>query len=173
MDKPLEIEYKYLIRFPNIEVLKIQPEYKCEEMTQLYLELPKGMSEHGTRCRIRSVTDENGARYIRTFKESITDMTRIEIEDEISKEEFDSLSRFIREGYAPIKKHRHSFSLFGFVYEVDVFPFWEDRAYLEVEVDSEKTQPPIPEFIHIIKDVTADKRYRNTALAQKIITEEI
>lgn len=100
-------------------------------------------------------------------------MTRIEIEDEISKEEYDSLSRYIREGYAPIKKTRHCFSAHGFVYEVDVFPFWDDRAYLEIEVDSESTNPPIPDFIQIIKDVTADKRYRNTALAQKIITEEI
>lgn len=173
MDKPLEIEYKYLIRFPDIEILKQQPDYKCEEMRQLYLELPEGMSEHGTYCRIRQVSDGNGIKYIRTFKESLTDMTRIEIEDEISKEEFEFLSSYIRQGYSPIEKHRHSFSMFGFVYEVDIFPFWNDRAYLEIEVDSENTKPPVPDFIQIVKDVTADKRYRNTALAQRVITEEI
>lgn len=173
MDTPLEIEYKYLIRFPDIDLLKRQPDYKCEKITQLYLDLPKGLSEYGTNCRIRTLTDENGTRYIRTFKKSITDMTRIEIEDEISKEEYEFLSQYTRKGYTPIEKNRHSFSLYDFIYEVDVFPFWDDRAYLEIEVNSENTQPPIPDFIRIIKDVTTDKRYRNAALAQKIITEEI
>ncbi len=173
MNKPLETEYKYLIRFPDIDILKTQTDYKCEEMTQLYLELPKGMSEHGTRCRIRSIKSDEGIRYIRTFKESITDMTRIEIEDEISKEEFDALSGFIRKGYLPISKHRHSFELHGFTYEVDIFPFWQDRAYLEIEVESENIHPPIPDFISVIKDVTTDFRYRNTSLAKKVITEDI
>ena len=173
MNKPLEIEYKYLIRYPDISMLKTKPLYKCEELCQLYLQLPQGMDENGTKCRIRSVKNGDKVSYIKTFKKSLTDMTRIEIESEISEEEFTALSKYIREGYAPISKHRHTFSLYGFIYEVDVFPFWEDRAYLEIEVDSEDTKPPIPDFIHIIKDVTTDKRYRNTALAQNIITEDI
>lgn len=173
MNKPLEIEYKFLICYPDIATLSSQPDYSCEDITQIYLELPQGMSIHGKYCRIRSVNNSKGTKYIRTFKQSITDMTRIEIEDEISEEEFINLSKYIRKGYAPIKKHRHAFSLFGFRYEIDIFPFWSDRAYLEIEVDSESTNPPIPDFISIIKDVTTDKRYRNTSLAQSIITEDI
>ena len=173
MEKPLEIEYKYLIRYPDINILKSQPDYKCEEMCQLYLELPHNLDANGTKCRIRSVKNNEGTRYIKTFKESLTEMTRIEIESEISEDEFTALSSYIREGYSPIHKHRHSFRLFGFTYEVDIFPFWQDRAYLEIEVDSESTHPPIPDFISIIKDVTADHRYRNTALAQQIITEKL
>ncbi len=173
MNKPLEIEYKFLIHYPDVLVLESQPDYRCQEMTQLYLELPVGLDENGTRCRIRSATKKGETKYTKTFKTSITDMTRVEIESEISEEEFFSLSKYLRKGYSPIKKVRHSFSLYGFTYEVDIFPFWDDRAYLEIEVDSESTLPPIPDFIEVIKDVTADKRYRNTSLAQNIITEEI
>ena len=100
-------------------------------------------------------------------------MTRVEIESEITEEEYKSLLKFQRKGYSPIFKHRHSFCLDGFTYEVDIFSFWKDRAYLEIEVDSEETNPPIPDFINIIKDVTEDIRYRNTSLAQSIITEDI
>ena len=172
MNKPLEIEYKFLIRYPDTEKLSNQSDYKAEKLTQLYLELPE--EEAGfTKCRIRKVENSSGTRYIKTFKQSITDMTRVEIESEISEEEYNTLSRYIRKGYSPIEKVRHSFSAFGFTYEIDIFPFWDDRAYLEIEVDSEETKPPIPEFIQIIKDVTSDIRYRNTALAQKIITEDI
>lgn len=173
MNKPLEIEYKFLIRYPDVSIFEKQPDYRCMEMTQLYLELPAGMDANGTRCRIRKVSENGKASYIKTFKTSISNMTRIEIESEISEEEFSSLSKYIRNGYAPIEKIRHSFCLYGFTYEVDIFPFWHDRAYLEIEVNSETVTPPVPDFIGIIKDVTADKRYRNTSLAQRIITEEI
>ncbi|MBR3971852.1 MAG: CYTH domain-containing protein [Ruminococcus sp.] len=173
MDKPLEIEYKYLIRYPDVKVLEAQPGYRVEEMRQLYLELPTGFDSNGKYCRIRSSKTTEGIRFIKTFKESLSDMTRIEIEEEISQEEFTELSKFIREGYAPISKHRHSFKLFGFTYEVDIFPFWQDRAYLEIEVDSEETKPPIPDFLSIIKDVTSDIRYRNTSLSQRVITEDM
>lgn len=173
MNKPLEIEYKYLISIPDIKVLEAQPMYRVDEMCQVYIELPEGEDENGTYCRIRYIKNSKGIKCIKTFKESLTDMTRIEIESEITPEEFHALTKFQRKGFAPIYKYRHSFSLNGFVYEVDIFPFWQDRAYLEIEVDSEDTKPPIPEFIHIIKDVTTDKRYRNNALAQKIITEDL
>lgn len=173
MNKPLEIEYKFLIAFPDIALIQAQPEYKAEEMYQVYLELPKDMDENGTHCRIRCVKSDFEKKYIKTFKESLSDMTRIEVETEISEEEFNSLLSFRRKGYNPIHKQRHSFKLYGFTYEIDIFPFWQDRAYLEIEVEAENIKPPIPEFINIIKDVTTDKRYRNTALAQNIITDEI
>lgn len=173
MNKPLEIEYKFLIDFPDISTMEAQPEYKVEEMYQVYLELPSGMDENGTYCRIRSVKNGQEEKFIKTFKESLSDMTRIEVESEISREEFNSLLAFRRQGYNPIRKHRHSFRLFGFTYEVDIFPFWQDRAYLEIEVEAENIKPPIPDFLKILKDVTADKRYRNTSLAQNIITDEI
>ena len=173
MNKPLEIEYKYLIRYPDVTLLETMPQYKCQNMTQLYLELPEGKDENGTRCRIREATEKGTSKYIKTFKTSLTDMTRIEVESEISKEEYTSLSRYLRIGFSPIKKVRHSFFLNGFTYEVDIFPFWDDKAYLEIEVDSESTHPPIPDFIEIIKDVTTDKRYRNTSLAQRILTDDL
>lgn len=170
---PLEIEYKFLIRFPDVEILKKQPQYECRELTQMYLTLPDSFGEKKGRCRIRCVKDSEGVKYIKTFKKKITEMTRVEIESEISEEEFMQLSKYSNEGYSPISKIRHSFVLSGFTYEVDIFPFWNDRAYLEIEVESEDTKPPIPDFLTIIKDVTCDPRYRNSALAQKIFTEPI
>ncbi|MBQ7999942.1 MAG: CYTH domain-containing protein [Ruminococcus sp.] len=169
----LEIEYKFLIRFPDVKILEAQPEYKCCELTQMYLSLPDSLGEESTRCRIRRVKSKEGISYIKTFKRKVTEMTRVEIESEISAEEFESLSKYIRDGYSPVSKVRHSFKLQGFTYEVDIFPFWDDRAYLEIEVESEDINPPIPDFIHIIKDVTYDARYRNSALAQHIINEDI
>lgn len=173
MTAPLEIEYKYLIRFPDIDILKKQPSYKKEAMCQMYLLLPYENGQRNIRCRIRKVENGENTRYIKTFKETVTDLTRIETETEIDKEEYDKLTLFRNPDTFPIVKERHSFSLSGFVYEVDVFPFWQDRAYLEVEVSSEEITPPIPEFIDVIRDISHDKRFRNSALAANIILEPI
>lgn len=173
MNKPLEIEYKYLIKYPDTDTLKAQPEYKKEILLQMYLLLPDEKGNRTKKCRIRRVERDNEVRYIKTFKETITDLTRIEIETEISEEEYNDLSKFINPDTFPINKERHSFSLSGFTYEIDIFPFWQDRAYLEVEVESEDIKPPIPDFIRVIKDVSFDKRYRNSALAANIILEPI
>ena len=72
-----------------------------------------------------------------------------------------------------IRKTRYCHTYQNQYFEIDVYPFWDDKAYLEIEVDSENTHPPIPDFIEIIKDVTADKRYRNTSLAQSILTDDL
>ena len=172
-NSPLEIEYKYLIAYPHIKMLEAQPDYKRQEITQLYLMIPEGDDNVLTRCRIRQIKIGDTTTYIKTFKKKITDMTRVEIESEISCEEFRTLSSYIIEGHSPLSKVRHSFRLNGFTYEVDVFPFWQDRAFLEIEVDSEDVKPPIPSFLSIYKDVTADPRYRNFSLSHTVITEPL
>lgn len=164
----LEIEHKFLIRYPRTESFNTLPEYREQKLLQIYTRLPDSSN-----CRIRKIEDSEGIRYIKTVKQDINSLTRIEIEEEISKEDFDALALLRHENRRPIEKVRHSFLLSGFTYEVDIFPFWNDRAFLEIEVESEDIKPPIPSFIEVIKEVTHDLRYRNSALSREIITEEI
>ncbi len=171
--KPLEIEYKFLIEYPDTEFLSTLPGYRCVNMTQMYLNLPESFKDESGRCRIRK-TEENGkTKHIKTFKQALSDLTRIEIESEITAEEYEKLSLYQNPDCTPITKTRHIFPFGDFLCEVDVFPFWDDRAFLEIEVASEETKPPVPDFIKVIKDVSADKRYRNSALAQSIIFEPL
>lgn len=171
--KPLEIEYKFLIEYPDTGFLSKLPGYRCVNMTQMYLTLPESFGSESGRCRIRK-TEENGEiKYIKTFKQAISDLTRIEIESEITAEEFDRLTTYQTHDCSPIIKSRHIFPFRDFICEVDVFPFWDDRAFLEIEVTSEDITPSIPPFIRIIKDVSADKRYRNSALARSVIFEPL
>ena len=166
--KPLEIEYKFLIEMPDLEVLSAQPEFKEKKLCQMYLQLPTHFSEFGTRCRIRKVEENGKKTYYKTFKKDVTGLTRIEIEEEISEAEFTGLSKFLSKGTAEISKTRYTFFYEGYTCEVDIFPFWKDKAFLEIEVESENILPPVPPFIKVIKDVSADKTYRNSALAQMI-----
>lgn len=166
--KPLEIEYKFLIEMPDLKVLSAQPQFREKKLCQMYLELPLGFSEFGTRCRIRKIEEQGKVAFIKTFKKDVTDLTRVEIEEEISEEEYIKLSAFLRKGTAPVEKTRLTFSHKNYICEVDIFPFWSDKAFLEIEVESERVTPPIPDFIRVIKDVSCDKSYRNSALAYGI-----
>lgn len=165
---PLEIEYKFLIEMPSVDILRNQPEFKELSLTQMYLSLPQGLSPYGRRCRIRKSVSDDKTTYFKTFKSDINHLKRIEIEEEISEEEYIELSSFILDSTSPVSKRRLTFSLYGYTYEVDIFPFWCDKAFLEIEVKSEDDLPPVPDFLKVIKDVTKDKTYRNSSIARML-----
>lgn len=171
--KPLEIEYKFLIEMPDVSVLEAQPQFKEKKLCQMYLELPEGSQEFGKRCRIRKIEEQGKISYVKTFKKDLKGITRIEVEEEIGKDEFEHISQFIRKGFAPVEKTRYTFFFEGYTCEVDVFPFWENMALLEIEVESEDISPPIPHFINIIKDVSTDINFRNSVIAQRIFQGSI
>ena len=166
--KPLEIEYKFLIEKPDLRVLEAQSQFKEKKLCQMYLELPESSQEFGKRCRIRKTEEAGKVTFCKTFKKDVSGLTRIEVEEEIGKDEFEHLSQFILKGYAPVEKIRYTFFYEGFTCEVDVFPFWDNKAFLEIEVESEAVLPPIPDFIKVIRDVSTDKMYRNSVLSQLI-----
>ena len=72
-----------------------------------------------------------------------------------------------------IKKTRWCIKEGELVLEIDVFPFWTDRAFLEIELENEEQEINIPSYVKIIKEVTKDKRYTNRALAKKIPNEDL
>jgi CYTH domain-containing protein len=160
----LEIERKFLIKYPNVKSLLSMENCRVKEISQSYL---------STGGRIRKIKEQGKTTYIKTVKKHITNLTREEKEWEITKEEYFSLLKDKKENTNTIEKTRYAVSLNGFIYEIDVFSFWKDRAFLEVELKNENQEFPIPDFIEIIKEVTDDKRYRNSALAKEIVWEDI
>jgi CYTH domain-containing protein len=50
-------------------------------------------------------------------------------------------------------------------FEIDVYPFWNDRAIMEIELSNADDNIVFPEYIDIIKEVTSDPSYKNAALA--------
>ena len=47
-----------------------------------------------------------------------------------------------------------------------MYPFWKDRAILEIELADENEKIDFPEGIRVIREVTDDERYKNASLAQ-------
>lgn len=164
---PVEIEYKYLIRYPDADLLLSQPGCSRVGIRQTYLLADPHVTE-----RVRS-WDENGSvRYFHTEKRKISDQSAQELEEEISYERYEELLKRADPGRSAIEKVRYRIPYEGHLLEIDVYPFWSRQAVLEIEIGEENEEVRIPPWLTVLRDVTPDKAYRNKALAKRIPDED-
>ena len=52
--------------------------------------------------------------------------------------------------------------------EIDIYPFWQYCAIVEVEISDENQQIIFPEYMRFIREVTKEAEYSNRAFAEKI-----
>ena len=160
---PLEIERKYLIGFPDLEALEKNPDCVRVDILQTYLKT----NVPGESLRVRRWESGGQCLFIRTYKRKLTGMTREEIEDELSPEEYEALLSQADPDCRPIRKRRYRLNENGLCYEIDVYPEWTDRAILEIELKSEDQSIILPDCVSIIREVTDDARYTNHALSRR------
>ena len=158
----LEIERKFLIEMPDLNWIVENTECKIAYIVQTYL----GKNESGFGNRVRRMKIGNEVKYYHTAKKSVSGITRIEIEKEISKAEYE---RFLekKSKVISLKKTRYIVKGNGIKYEIDIYTFWKTTAIMEVELKNEKQKFDIPDFIKIIGEVTNNMDYTNQSLAKK------
>ena len=156
-----EIERKFLIQRPDDAWL----EAKCRgsHIIQTYLK----SEAPGYNERVRRREDKSAVVYTHTVKRRLSDLRREEREREISEEEYLTLQRADPERRV-IEKRRYVLDYGGKAFEIDVYPFWQDKAVMEIELTDETETVKLPPEIEIIKEVTRDRRYTNAALAKAI-----
>lgn len=159
---PMEIEKKFLIKMPDLEWIKANTKVEVAEISQTYL----GMKDNGFGDRVRMMTIDGNTKYYHTSKKSVSNMSRIEIESEITKEEYDKYLAKPHRGNTLLKT-RYIIHMNDLKYEIDIYPFWKETAILEIELSSEKQKYEIPEFIEVLGDVTGNKDYSNNSLSNK------
>ena len=161
--EPFEIERKFLIEYPDITYLDSLPNCKKVEIIQTYLKAP-----NGDETRIRQRGADGNFIYFQTTKRKISDTKRIEIERRLTKDEYLKLLLDVDTTKHQIRKTRYCLVYASQYFEIDVYPFWNDKAIMEIELRSEDQEFTIPTFINVIKDVTDDDEYKNSSLARKV-----
>lgn len=151
----LEIERKFLILRPTNTLLE---RFEHSEIEQTYL-LPNG------RVRARKYNDRTV--YTHTVKTAITEITRIEEEREVTYNEYLSLLENADKTRKKVSKTRYIVPYNGFVFELDDFGDGCTHALMEVELENESTTFSLPDFITVVREVTEDRRYRNSVIAQE------
>lgn len=167
-DKPLETERKFLIAMPDPELLDALG-FDRIEITQTYLLAPS--IDFSSRVRL-SITDGRRV-YTATEKQRLSDLTRTELEREISEREYTRLLKKADPALRPIKKLRRTAPYAGVLLEIDIYPFWQDRAILETELKSEDQPVSLPDYIRVIREVSFDPRYTNRSLAAAVPYDEL
>lgn len=167
--KHCEIERKYLIRYPDIRTLLAQKDVEQWEIVQIYLTV----SGPGETRRVRQVVSGGKIRYYKTFKRRLSDLSNEEDEGEIDQLEYIRLSQEVHPDCKPLGKTRYRIPYEGHILEFDIYPFWKDRAILEIELEREDEGAALPDYVRVIRDVSADPAYKNRSLAEKVVYEAI
>ncbi len=164
----VEIERKYIIKMPDVSLIKGYTDYTESEILQIYLP-----SEKGETRRIRRRVYGDKTVCTETKKIRIDGMSSTEIEREISPAEFENLSLEIKQGTVPITKTRYTFKSEGQLFEIDVYPRWKKTAIMETELENRGKQVKIPDFIEIVREVTGNREYSNAAMSRSFPPEDL
>ena len=162
----LEIERKFLIKYPGRDIIGSADR---TEIVQTYLRPESGSGTERVRKRGR----DGKYVYTHTVKKRLSDVRRTEIENEISAEEYGELLKRADSRRNVIYKSRLCYNYRGQMFEIDLYPFWSDRAVMELELENEDQEIFFPPEIEIIKEISSDRRYTNAAIALRIPEDDI
>ncbi len=156
----LEIEKKFLIKYPDLSFLESLPCCEVSEIEQTYLATDTGSE------RVRKRVWRDRIEYTHTSKKDVGAITREEIEERITEEEYTDLLLRADPTCHTLQKRRYVVRRNGVCYEIDVYPFWSEQAVLEIELSDEKQEVLLPDFVTVLADVSCDKRYTNHRLSK-------
>jgi len=159
--EPFEIERKFLIEYPDVNELEKLPNCQRVEIIQTYLTSPDGEES-----RVRQRGLNGNYIYFQTTKRTLTNLKRVEVERRLSKDEYLLLLMEADPDCRPIRKTRYCLTYDNQYFEIDVYPFWNDKAILEIELNTETDIIRFPKLIRVIKEVTDDNSYKNASLAR-------
>lgn len=159
--EPYEIERKYLIEYPNKKWLESLPNCQKIEIIQTYL-----ISNKGEETRVRQRGADGHYVYYLTTKRDVTGIKRVEIERRLSEKEYLRLLMDADPTRRPIRKDRYCLTHDNQYFEIDVYPFWSDKAIVEIELREENQIIHFPKELRVIREVTDDETYKNATLAR-------
>ncbi len=165
-DAHFEIERKLLIAYPDAAMLERLEGCRVKQMVQTYLTAPKGETR-----RVRRVLEGERVGYVYTLKKRVSMIRAVEEERELTAAEYEALLGEADLALHPVKKTRFCVPFGGKTLEIDLYDFWQDRATLEVELEREDEELPLPPYVQVLRDVTEDARYKNVNLAREVPKE--
>ena len=164
---PYEIERKFLIDMPDINLLESMTNCEKVNIVQTYLK-----SSDSEEVRIRQRGNEGNYTYSKTRKIPVSGIKRIEIEERLSQEDYinELLNADPRKGQ--IIKTRYCLCYDNQYFEIDIYPFWNDKAIVEIELNDENQNIKFPPFLSLIDEVTDNQDFKNSSIAASLKKEK-
>ena len=158
--QPYEIERKFLIEYPDVAWLESLPNCSRVDVIQTYLTAPEGEER-----RVRQRGQDGHYLFFSTTKRG-TGLKRVEVEKRLTKDEYLAAMMEADVTRRQIRKTRYCLTWGTQYFEIDVYPFWQDRAIVEIELTDENDPIEFPPQLRVIREVTDDPAYKNAALAE-------
>ena len=159
--EPFEIERKFLIEYPDLSWLESLPNCRRVEIIQTYLK-----AAEGEESRVRQRGSNGSYVYYQTIKRKVSGLKRVEIERRLTQEEYLRLLMDADTNRRQIRKNRYCLTWQSQYFEIDIYPFWDDKAIVEIELSREDTPVTFPKQLKVIREVTDDESYKNASLAR-------
>lgn len=159
--KPFETERKFLIEYPDIAWLEDLPACHKVDIIQTYL-----ISKNDEEISIRQRCENGTYSYYHTINRRMQDSKRIELERSLIEDEYLMFLEEADPSMQQILKTRYCLTYENQYFEIDVFPFWNDKAIVETELNDEKAKVSFPKELKLIREVTNEEAFTNYSLAK-------
>lgn len=157
---PKRSRLKFLVEHPDIAQLESMPACKRVDIVQTYL---CGTGDGTTDIRRRGL--DGHYIYYKTEQRRAGGEI-VENEKRLTEDEYTELLKLADPSLRPLEKQRYYLINENQYFDIDVYPFWDDRAVLEIELSHDGEEIHFPDCIKLIKNVTNDPEYTNYALAE-------
>ncbi|MBQ3356941.1 MAG: AAA family ATPase [Oscillospiraceae bacterium] len=157
--EPMPRKKKYLIALPDMEQLAASYNTAALDMMQTYLRETKP----GVERRVRQQRNGTEYLYFYTEKHLMKDGTKWDTEKTISQKDY---IQYLMEGdpaLHQVHKIKYRFTYRDQRFEIDVYPFCEDKAIMFRYAESDSVE--LPPEITVLRDVSDDPDYKNRQLA--------
>lgn len=157
-----EVRRKFLIELPDVEKLESMPNCQKVDIYETYLKITPDEER-----RVRQRGCNGNYIYYETIKRRVRDDKRITIERRISQDEYLMLLMDADISIGRIRKVRYCLTYHSQYFEIDVYPFWKDKAIAMIELRNEDEPVVFPEEFNVIDEVTDDDNYKMASLARR------
>lgn len=157
---PPEIERKFLVEMPDLSEVEKLPGCRRVEIEQAYL--PTANDE---RLRVRKWVEDGQAIYYKTRRRRLNGK-KIEVEERLTQRGYKEMLEEAGSALQLLHKTRYSISYDGQLFQLDLYPFWQDQAVVKLEMNEENGQVRLPPELKPIREVTGERAYKDYTLAE-------
>ena len=156
---PPEIERKFLVEMPQIAALEKLQGFRRVEIEQAYLP-----TTNDERLRIRKWVENGQAIYYKTRRRHVNGQ-RLEVEERLTQRSYKEMLEEAGEALQLLRKTRYSLQYDGQLFQLDVYPFWQEQAVVKIELNEENGEVRLPPELKLIREVTGEREFKDYALA--------
>ena len=152
--------HKYLIEYPDTALLDSLPNCRRADVIQTYLSSADGVER---RIRQRG-TDGHYVYY--EIRKKVVGGKEAEMERRLAPGEYLRLLMEADPNKRSVRKTRYCLSENKCSYDIDIYPFWPDKAILKVSLSDPDAEIRIPSCVSVIREVTNEEEFNTNILAK-------